>query len=348
MNAYLINLFVILLIGIISLSFKSKENRKKIILCGSFLEMFLFLSLRNINVGIDLPNYFYFFDKCNENSWLTIFSYRYEPGFIIYTKIIANIFNNKQLFLCITAFLSLIGPFYIIKRYSKNYFLSIFLYITFQFYTYDFYLLRQIIAISIIMFSLKFVEERSLIKFLLTIALATCFHTSACIFVIIYWIAKIKMDNRKILIVSIMMFFIAIFGNFIIEIVLKFFYQHYAKSAGEEGGYFYFIIIMLVFIFATLFKKDFFNSDKNNLIWYNILIIALLVQLLAIMKPIINRLTIYYSISLIIVLPNVINVIKEKNLRMLLSVVIFTGFFVFYLTRLNNPITYMDYCFFWQ
>ena len=201
---------------------------------------------------------------------------------------------------------------------------------------------------SITMFSLKFVEERKLIKFLLTIVLATCFHTSACVFVIVYWIAKIKMDNKKVFIVFVTMFIIAIFGNSLIDIALKFLYQHYAGSVGEEGGYFYFVILMLVFIFATIFKKDFLNSDNKNLIWYNILIIALFIQLLAILKPIINRLTIYYSIALIIVLPNVINVVKEKNLRMLLNVCIFTGFFVFYLTRLDNPITYVDYHFFWQ
>ena len=348
MNGYLINLLIIIGIGLISLTFKSKETRKKIFLYASFIDMFLFLSLRSIDVGIDLPNYFYFFDKCNEHSWATIFSYRYEPGFIIYTKIIANVFNNKQLFLSVTALLSLAGPFYIIKKYSKNYFLGIFLYITFQFFTYDFYLLRQIIAMSITMLSLKFVEEKKLIKFILMIVLATCFHTSACIFIIVYWLSKINMDNKKVVLVFFIMVAVAIFGNSIINMALNFLYQHYAESEGEAGGYFYFSILMIIFILITAIKNDFFENDKRNIMWYNILIMALFVQLLAIMKPIINRLTIYYSIAIIIALPNAIHSIKEKNTRMLLSFGTFIGFFIFYLTRLDNPITYIDYHFFWS
>lgn len=348
MNWYLTNLLIIIALGLLSLLFHEKENRKKFFLYGSFIQLFLFLSLRAIDVGIDLPNYFYFFDKCNQLGWSEIFSYRYEPLYIIYTKLIANLLNDKQIFLIITAFLSLIGPFYIIKRYSKNYFLSVFLFITFQFYTYDFYILRQVIAMSILLLSLKYVEERKLIKFTIMVGIATCFHTSAFLFIIVYWLSQLEIDNKKMFIIVGILMAILLFGDSIIDIVLNIVYQHYIGSIGEEGGYFYFSVLLIVFMFTTLVKQSFYKQQKTNLLWYNILIIAMFIQLFAIQKPIISRVTIYYSISLIIVLPNAIQCLKEKNLRMLINMIICLGFFAFYLTRLSNKITYIDYHFFWQ
>lgn len=347
MNWYVINLLIIIAIGMVSLLFKEKETRKKVFLYGAFIQLFLFLSLRTTEGKTDLPNYFYFFDKCNQVGWGKIFSYRYEPLFIIYTKIIANILNNKQLFLVITAFISLLGPLYIIKKYSKNYFLSVFLFITFQFFTYDFYLLRQVIAMSILLLSLKFVEERKLIKFIIMIILATCFHMSACLFIIVYWLAKIKIDNKKMLMIAGIMIAIFLFGDSIINVALSIIYQNYADAIEEGGGYFYFAVLLCVFFIVTMLKGAFLKQQKTNLMWYNILIIAIFIQLFAIQKPIISRVTIYYSIALIIVLPNVIQCFKEKNLRLLANVMICIVFFLFYLTRLGSEI-YGDYQFFWN
>ncbi len=348
MNWYLTNLLIVIIIGLLSLLFRSEDTRRKFFLYGSFIQLFLFLSLRATDVGIDLPNYFYFYDKCNQVGWNTIFSYRYEPLYIIYTKLIANFINNKQIFLVITAFLSLMGPLYIIKKYSKNYFLSIFLFITFQFFTYDFYLLRQVIAMSILLLSLKYVEEKKFVKFAIMVGIATCFHTSAFLFVIVYWLSKLEIDSKKLLIITGCMIGILLFGDRIINLVLNIVYQHYVGSTGEEGGYFYFIVLLFVFLITTLLKKAFLRQQKTNQIWYNILILAMFIQLFAIKKPIISRATIYYSIALIIVLPNVIKCIKDKNLRMLINLLVCVGFFLFYLTRLGNENIYMTYHFFWQ
>lgn len=348
MNWYLINLLIIVIIGLVSLLFKSRDTRKKFFLYASFLQLFLFLGLRAIDVGVDLPNYFYFYDKCNQLGWSQVFSFRYEPFYIIYTKLIANFINDKQIFLVVTAFLSLIGPLYIIKKYSKNYFLSTFLFITFQFYTYDFYILRQVIAMSILLLSLKYVEKRNFPKFAIMVGVATCFHTSAFLFIIVYWFSKIKIDNKKILMITGMMIAILLFGDKIINMALNIVYQYYVGSVGEEGGYFYLIVLLIAFLSTTLVKNAFHLQQKNNFMWYNVLIISIFIQLFAIQKPIISRITIYYSIALIIVIPNAIQCIKDKNLKMLIDMIICLGFFIFYLTRLENKISYMDYHFFWQ
>lgn len=350
MNAYLINLFIICLIGIISLTIKNKNIRRKFFLYGAFIDLFLFLSLRALTVGIDMPIYLQIYDDCNLYGWNVIYNLRYEVGFITYTKLIANIINSEQIYVCITAFLALIGPFYIIKKYSKNYFLSVFLFITFQFFTYDFYLLRQVIAISIVLLSIKFVEERKLFKFIFMVLLATIFHTTTCLFLIVYWIYKIRVNNRKLLWLTGIAIAIMILGNTVINMVFQYFYKYayYSQLTNEGGGYFYLFVLICIFVFTTLIRDVYFNSEKTNSLWYNILIFAILVQLFATIQSIFNRVTIYYSISIIIVLPNVIRCLRKSNLRLIVSILIYIFLTFYYVIETQNSIIYMDYSFFWQ
>ena len=61
--------------------------------------------------------------------------------------------------------------------------------------------MRQGMAMTILLFSFKYIKERKLFLFLFMMYLAIGFHTSAAIFIIAYWIAWVPMNSTRILIV---------------------------------------------------------------------------------------------------------------------------------------------------
>ena len=343
MSAYIINLLIVFAIFLVTRAIKDKEKGKKIFLYLSFLELFLFLALRGLDVGADLRAYFNLYDNCNLYSLTDVFKFRYEKGYIFYTYVIANFINNKQWFLVITAFISLIGPLFAIKRYSKNYYLSVFVYITFQFYVYNFYILRQVMALSIVLLSIKFIEERKFIKFLLLVILATLFHTSAILFIAVYFISKIKINNKILVLLYGAVIGIVLFGDSIIKYILGFI-QNYAET-GNNGGIPYFIVLFIVFLIATLVKNKFF-TDKNDIMWYNILVIAILIQTLTLKLSILSRLNIYYTISIIMVLPNLLECFKDKRIKNIGEIAIVLMLTLYFINALNDTNIYRNYHFF--
>ena len=61
--------------------------------------------------------------------------------------------------------------------------------------------MRQGMAMTILLFSFKYIKERKLFLFLFMMYLAIGFHTSAAIFIIAYWIVWVPMNSTRILIV---------------------------------------------------------------------------------------------------------------------------------------------------
>lgn len=344
MNYYLINLIIIMCLWIVIKKLGKFKNADKLFLSIAFFQLFLFLALRDKNVGTDLKNYIPFFWNTSVLPWSDISVINFEIGFKIYNMIISTIFGYKvQIFLAITAFICLIGVINYIKKNSKNYLLSIFIYITFNFYIFTFSGLRQAIAMSILMLSFEFVKKRKFVKFLLMVILASLFHKSALIFLVVYFIANVKINKKYIVYATSIAAILFIFKSFIVDIMINLGgYSVYADVAGGDGYTLLFTFIIM-FIFSMLSYK---NVDKENAIWYNCLLIAIYIQILATANASISRLVNYFSIVIIVLLPNVIESIPSKSKRILIKmlvIILLTGFYIY---SLNNLI-YNPYYFFW-
>ena len=60
--------------------------------------------------------------------------------------------------------------------------------------------MRQGMAMALLLFSFRYIKERKLLMFLITIYLAIGFHTSTTIFIVAYWVVLIPMNSTRILI----------------------------------------------------------------------------------------------------------------------------------------------------
>lgn len=61
--------------------------------------------------------------------------------------------------------------------------------------------MRQGVAMSLILFSFRYIKERKLIMFLFIMYIAMGFHTSAVVFIAAYWLVLIPMNSTRILVV---------------------------------------------------------------------------------------------------------------------------------------------------
>lgn len=327
----------------IGVFFAKKENKyinNKICLLIIFIILLLFNGLRDGNVFLDslvYKNFFQIVENLNLIDLIKLNSF--EVGFKLFTKFF-SLFCNYNLYIFIISFFSLIGFYFFIKKYSNNYLMSVFLFIVTNIYIYLFCTIRQTIAISILLFSIQYVLSNKKIKFVLLVLLAASFHKTALIFMIVYllkWFDINKIGIKKLVVIYLIIF---IFRQPIVTLFINVFYSSYNNYIISGSGYFLLLILvsLAVFIYYFINKKKLYNDELK--LFYNIYLFSILFQILATSQGYINRITLYFMIPIIVLLPNIIP--KNKFGKYTMYLVYIIGFAYYIYNVLGNGM-YVEY-----
>lgn len=172
-----------------------------------------------------------------------------------------------QLFFILSSFLIVLLFYKSISMYSLDLRLSTLIFICFPvFYFYSFSIIRQYIAIALIFYGYRFIKERALIKYVLTLLIAMLFHKSAVIAIPIYFFYGNFLLKKRLLV---FLYVLGFFGSELITFFVKLLSERYSIYLGViagEGGSLMLIFfqILAVFIFLIIFEmKDLNDKDFN-------------------------------------------------------------------------------------
>ena len=150
--------------------------------------LILVQGLRRYDVGSDTLNYVYIYKNANSLSYDQILNTEtsIEKGYLIYNKFLGNISpNNPQLMIFINAILIIVPILIFIYKNAKYMVFSTLLYVIMYFYIDSFAIMRQFIAIGIILLGFEFLKRNNLILFVLFVLFASLFHSSAIIMLLL-------------------------------------------------------------------------------------------------------------------------------------------------------------------
>ncbi len=315
------------------------KNKNKAFLFITFLELFFISGFRNWNIGNDTLSYVNtFIATCS--SFDMSGSYM-EKGYLLFNKLLSLLSNNPQTILIVTSFCILLSIFYFIPKYSKFIFLSILLFIIIEFST-VLTMIRQEMALIIVLSGFSFVIKRHFVQFLVLCLLATTFHSSAIVAIVWYFVypLNIKIKNIiTILVVTMLVFtFIAPFIDKIIVITGR--YSNYVGNIlmGEElktASIVKTLINLFVFLFCFV---TYFFINKSKEILSNFIIrpqflllsslLALCIQFISIRGTVLERIAFYFSFFNVLSVPAFINC-YSKSIRLVLTIIII-GLFILY------------------
>lgn len=320
-------------------------KKKKIIFFFYIIQLIFLVVLRKETVGIDTVQYLKFYNFITNFQSLKLS--RFEVGFKYINYILKYILGNFQYLLIFMGVLTLIPLYFFILRYSKNYFLSIITYMSFNYYYYDFITLRQSAAYSLVLLSYKYIENKSFWKFLLLIFLASSFHKSALIFIIAYYLLNQKIDNKKVGISFICLFIFYILRAKIGIFIINKFYANYLLE--NSNSYNFFLFFIFIFIGLYLNNKKMLTIDyRMNMFYVSFLVGTILMIGTGIFSNML-RVSNYYTQVIIILIPNFLETIKNKKLKLLSKIIFFiTSFLLFLYLMRDGERQMMKYYFFWQ
>lgn len=355
----LIYITVLLSFPLCSLLFRSlhlnSDTCKKLIFSIIFVELCTVAMLRAETVGTDLPGYIDVFKYISTVNWSGIHQISFfEPGYIWFTKILSFISEDSRFFIVSISLFILVGFAYFIWERSKCIGFSFFLLVALGFYTSSFYILRQYIAIVILLNSICFVEQRKFIRFVVCVFLAATFHFTSIVFLLLYPIAGIKISWKYFITVLISLL---LFGGILIPIILNqiisSFYSNYDTyiSLGNEG-YGMFLMIFLFVLFCFIVRDRMPPQDRqDNNIFFHMLIIACCLQTVSFYFPLFVRLVLFFWIAVIVLIPNVIYSIRNAKLRLLSLTVFYLtifSYFYFFILAENGTSDILPYKFMWE
>ncbi len=315
-----------------------RKNDKKPGLFFSLVVIIILVLVAGMRNGIgDTWAYAYTFSNLTPNS--AIFSGGYEPGFILLLKLIKLISPNPQIMIFITAAITNILNIWIIRKYSKNsYFeLGVFLYIVSGYYIVTMNGIRQSLVAAIIFAATPLIVKGKFKLYFVIICLLATIHSSAFIMIPIYFIARKEPWSKGIVKLFILVLIGIILYDPMIAIIFKVLgntkYGDYINFK-EGGANILRIAVTGVPVILSYMKKDKISLfSKEERIFVNISLINLTIMCFSYFNWIFARFTIYTQLYSFVLLPYIIRNYfhnrKEKRLLYFCLVIFYICFFIY-------------------
>lgn len=293
--------------------------------------LWIYVGLRG-HVMSDFISYYPFF---NEYPDIFHLSYNnlvngFEPGFNIYTAIIRTFTDNYFVWVAINTLIDFSVLAWFFRKYCYSIILPLIFFIAFNGILIEFNLYRNVKSIDLFLLSIPSLLSRNWIRYFTLNIIGVTFHSSAAIYLIMYFILAHKMSKCLVwsgFLISnlIFLFNISIVGDLINQVTFIQNLEVYDKLAGYSDnkeeykisiGYIERTIGFLIFF---CYKKKLIGQQKSNEIFlYCYWVYYVFFLIFYEVSVFVERIPILFIFSYWILYPNVI-ALKSKNRSLILT-----------------------------
>lgn len=327
------------------------HTKKKKYVMVAFFSLMLISMLRSYNVGRDLQSHYYnTFLRVVNIDWNYLYTLGYENGYLAFYKLISLFTDDGQWMIAIHAFIVIGITGWVIYRNSENVVMSTFLFITTNAWFMYMNIMRQAMAICIVLIGLEILKKKEwkykrYVLYVLIAVVAMQFHSSAFVafFIPVFNLIPFKRGSILIsIVVMIASFALAdkLFGAMSLFQIGKRDYTDFYSSSGEAFNIIslYFVLIYVMFFILGAIslideKSRSENTNETRIIthyYYSnrfllYMVLALVVFRICGMKIIIMaRMSHYFLPFTFILLPRAMNSIHGTKNRVIIKNTIYT------------------------
>lgn len=205
---------------------------------------------------------------------------------------------------------------------------------------------RQMVAISILMFSLRFLEKKKYLSFIVCLAIATCIHRSSLLFIFVLFLFHVDINFKVIFGLTPVIFILSAFSGRIINAIAGLLrYEYYVQATGLTISFRFIVGILCQLIITVLacYVYGLSDSDENQAkfrLFFNMQVLTLWTYAFSgfISGNEIARIRYMFSMPGIIFVPMVLKRIPERILKLLFgaAVVAYGILNIYFLIYINN------------
>lgn len=333
---------IILYVVVISMLFNDFSPKdKKIIVYLTMPVLWAVSAFRNINIGNDTVEYIRVFELVKNNNNILLFADRYELGYLILNKATSIFFNNPESILVVTSTIIYFGYSRFILKFSKDPGFSVLLFIIMGYFTQSLNLIRFQLACVFLLLAYEMLMSNKIKSYLSFVIIAFLFHKTAIVFLIAYPLSKLKLNKKNLIRTTIgtMIAYVYLVPimNYLSELLN--YYNNYSDSSYSESGI---KIASVLFLFLTavlLLLVYFIRKNNINFLKYNtnedsmtfLLFIGACLLFISFKFTLLDRVSDYFRIYSIVLIPNMMIYINDKYKRLFISLLIILLFLASFL-----------------
>lgn len=352
MSVYLLLMILPFILGLIFHNSKNIEKQNNRITWTFFLFVLILFVVRDFSVGRDMPGYAETFERSSsydlfDSDWIYM-----ETGYVVLMQFANIIGLSFRGFLLLLYGLVTVPLAYYISRSSKDVVLSLVIYVCFQFFVFNMSAFRQSAAMGLCLWAFLEAHKNGKLAFLkysILVALAISIHKSSIVFIPAYFLMRQRLSPRMGLVYLLIAFLSIVLRREILGFFQDNEYTNYQfQESLTVGSAFVFTLAVVVYAVLSSSKNDnetsFINIKKNvfasaqkielGLSNYSNLLVCSIVLLLAFSGSILMRASSVYQLSILVVLPNMLNAKTNGFNQVLRVLVIIIMFAIFYYTVL--------------
>ena len=358
MAVYLINLFSIPIWYFLLKTLLRVKNADQKIVTLVCIQSILIMGFRGLEIGTDTINYLWIFESCGNLPFLALPEYYIEIGYSLLNKFIFILFGEYRVLLFANAIIIMLGIRNVILKLSMNKVMSIYLFITIGYFCSAMNIMRQYIAVVFVLNAfIAVLYKQKAWKILLYCLVATLFHTSAIIMIAViigYYILyskKIKDGFMLRIIACIAGMVLLLFLDEIIRLIPFIDYDYIANAGGFKYSILNFnfllkiLCVILCLLILKLRKHKMSEEEIEGFQFCNYLIVvSCFINLASINFNMFTRFNLYFSIMLIIFIPNLIKKLPIKE-KWLCNFMVYAALTVIFVLDLVGNAEFVPYIF---
>lgn len=288
-------------------SYKKKINSKKIAFIATFLFLTFFSVIRD-DCGCDYNSYIYHIVSIQNGNPNYM-----EIGFQYLVKILMYFSPNPRIVIIV---LGILTNYFFLKAIwdqSDNRLLSVFIFLTWGYYFLAFNTIRNFFALSVALYSIKYLNSKKYITFTLLILFASLFHKSALICIPIYLLARHDFGLKGYLFLTLSILILLIFKDYLRNLTFLI-YPEYLGSVYDDSSISFLNIIksVSVLLLASLYYNK-IKKDTISKFYMNLNVLALVFYIGMYWTPEASRIGFYMNATIIILIPRIIQLMNVEN-----------------------------------
>lgn len=275
----------------------SSISANNIALPTFFVLFFLMLALRDDTIGRDLPNYQYIFSSWGRGTLESVFAESSELLFHLYCWLVYNcISNDFQVFIALTAALTVIPIAYVYNQDKSHGYLKIVVFVNMSTFIMLFSGIRQGLAISVGLLAYQALKDKKTLRFILWSIVAIFIHHTGFMVLLFYPLYRFRFQKRDLIWLIPGFLCILVFNRQIFNFLSRLFGAYdekYSTLAGSTGAFGSFLLFTLFAVFCYIVEDE-AQMDDEAFALRNILTFAVALQSFASLDFLVMRMNYYY------------------------------------------------------
>ena len=339
------------LIGLILIWFVSNTNlkNKKKHACVTIVIVLTVLAIVRSLDSQDVLNYMSRYNTLPQSSFGSLFSAFFsgrlkDPFFYVVAKVFADVGVPAAVWVNLIGFFFAVSVGYFIYHTSDYPWFSYLLVITF-FFRFTLTGLRQTVALSVALFAVLMILKRKPVKYIILVLIATLFHSSALIFLPMYWVSSLRPGKKQYIMIAAGVIAVLLIPNSFRLLIQRFAWNESLESYAEQTtslSWSGFIISFLIVIFALIFRyreeDDGYDGKMINR-FLNLMVFGTFFRAASTIVAEAFKIGYYFSLCMISAVPMIVShQTNPKNKRILVIAVplVIIAYFIY-----SNPLAGM-------